>query len=224
MYIENTEEEYSAGLESLKEKLLDQTGNRISVHCEILGGPMVDELKRYCEKVRPLAVVMGAESEGAVGRLLFGGETVEALGKLSVPLIIVPPDAKFKEYRRIGLACDLKEVVETLRAPEIKEWVQEFAAEFHIIHINSKFDKPITKKEAVESSWIHELFDDLEPKYHYPHAREVEEGILDWAARLKLDLLIIAPKTREFPDRIFSHSHSRKIALHTEIPVMSFHS
>jgi hypothetical protein len=41
---------------------------------------------------------------------------------LSTPLIVVPPEAKFTSIKKIGLACDLKNVQETTPLKEIKAW------------------------------------------------------------------------------------------------------
>lgn len=49
---------------------------------------------------------------GAFKRFLPGGKTISAMRQLSWPLIVLPPDVKFVGFRKIGLACDLKNITE----------------------------------------------------------------------------------------------------------------
>ena len=223
LYIEDAQEEGEKQLAELKEKLLIQTGERIIVHTEIQGGNFVNELNDYCHEITPYAVVVGTESKGMLERLALGGEAVSVLKHLTWPLIIVPPNKRFSDFKRIGLACDLEDVAESVRTKEIEDWVEEFDAELHVIHVNPSFDKPLTKIKAAESSWLRSILGDMSPKYHFPHRADLDDGIAEFAARLKLDLLIVIPKSRNWFESIFKTSKSKEIMLHTNIPILSLH-
>jgi len=223
-YIENAEEEGGKLLDELKEKLLLQTGRRITIHTSVEGGSFINELEEYCKKIVPVAVVIGAESETALGRVIFGSEAISALKNLTWPLIVVPSNKRFKEISRIGLACDLDDVAESVRIREIKDWVEEFDAELHVIHINPSFDKPISRQKAEESAWLMSMLGEVQPKYHYPHKGDLEQGIGEYTKKLALDLLIILPKSHSLLEQIFRPSKSKKIMLNAEVPVMSLHA
>ncbi|WP_276504693.1 universal stress protein [Terrimonas pollutisoli] len=212
-----------AEIQKLKETLLNRLNDRVIIHTETRPGYVINELTEYADSVKPFAVVMGAESAGAFERFLFGGKTVTAVKDLAWPLIIVPPTAKFTNIRKAGLACDFRVVVDSVRVQEIKELVKEFNAELHILHVSDKTQGTFSAVTVEESGLLQEMLGDLHPQYHFLNAPEVEKSVTDFAEENKLDLLILIPKRHSLVSKIFQHSHSKQLVLHTHVPVMSLH-
>ena len=212
-----------AEIQQLKETLLNRLNDRVIIHTEVRSGYVINELTEYANSVKPFAVVMGAESARGFERFLFGGKTVTAVKDLPWPLIIVPPTAKFTNIRKAGLACDFREVVDSVRVQEIKELVKEFNAELHILHVSDKPRGTFSAETIEESGLLQEMLGDLHPQYHFLNAPEVERSVGDFAEENKLDLLIVIPKRHSLVSKIFQHSHSKELVLHTHVPVMSLH-
>lgn len=212
-----------AQIQKLKETLLNRLNDRAIIHTEVRPGYVITELMEYANAIKPFAVVMGAESAGSFERFLFGGKTVAAVKDLPWPLIIVPPTAKFTNIRKVGLACDFREVVDSVRVQEIKELVKEFNAELHILHVSDKPRGTFSAETVEESGLLQEMLGDLHPQYHFMNAPEVERSVADFAEKNKLDLLIIIPKRHSLVSKIFLHSHSKQLVLHTHVPMMSLH-
>ena len=210
-------------IQKLKETLLNRLNDRVIIHTETRPGYVINELTEYADSVKPFAVVMGAESAGAFERFLFGGKTLSAVKDLSWPLIIVPPTAKFTNIRKVGLACDFREVVDSVRVQEIKDLVKEFNAELHILHVSDKPRGTFSAETVEESGLLQEMLGDLHPQYHFLSAPEIERSVTDFAEQNKLDLLILIPKRHSLVSKIFLHSHSKELVLHTHVPVMSLH-
>lgn len=211
------------GMSSLKEKVQARIGGKIRLNTELIEGDVVPSITDYCKLVEPYAVVMGSESGNVYERFLFGAKTISAMKKLSWPLIVVPAEAKFASLKKIGLACDLKEVIGTTPVLEIKNLVNEFRAELHVLHVNPEHVGSFDPATIAESGWLQEMLTDLSPTYDFIEDDDVEEGINKFAKKNNLDLLVIIPKRRNFIDRIFQHSHSKRLILHTHLPVMAVH-
>lgn len=207
----------------LKEKIMLRTRERIKVNTVVKQGDVVPELDDYCTSENPYAVVMGAESMGAFERLLIRGNTISAVKQLSWPLIVVPPDVKFVSLRKIGLACDFRKVVETIPVNEISSLVNEFNAEFHVLHVSTESGDSFSSETIEETEWLQDILGFLNPKYHFINDTDIEKGITEFAGKINLDLLIIIPKKHNLISKLFQHSHSKKIVLHTHVPVMAIH-
>ncbi|HVM86908.1 MAG TPA: universal stress protein [Puia sp.] len=207
----------------LRKKIVARVGEKIKIHTELIEGDVVVSIKDYCKSVQPYAVVMGSESGNAYERFLFGAKTVSAMKRLSWPLLVVPPEAKFESIQKIGLACDLKEVIGSTPVDEIKNLVNEFKAELHILHVDTKHPGSFKAETITESGWLQEMLSGLKPQYDFIEGDDVEEEINRFAEKNKLDLLIVIPKKRHFVDKIFQHSHSKRLVLHTHVPVMAVH-
>jgi nucleotide-binding universal stress UspA family protein len=207
----------------LKEKIGIRTGDRIHISTLVREGETITELETYCSSVNTYAVVMGTERAGAIERALFGGRTTTAMRKLGWPVIAVPAEAKFAGIKRIGLACDLKNVVDTIPVKELRSIVKELHAEFHVLHVSSEKEDSFTPENIEEAGWLQEMLEGLEPRYDFIKDSEPEKGIVDFAEKNNLDLLIVIPKKHDLLGSILHHSHSKRLVLHTHVPVMAIH-
>ena len=211
-------------IRELKEKINYRLGERLTVYTVVKQGDVVSEIDEYCHLVNPYAVVMGAESGGAFERFLIGGgKTITSMRKLSWPLIVVPPDVKFVSIKKIGLACDLRDVVDTIPGKEIKSLVNEFKAELHVLHVNPEGGESLGPEPVEESAWLQEILVGLNPEYHFIRGTDIEKTISDFAEQNELDLLIVIPKKHNLISKMFQHSHSKRLVLQTHVPVMAIH-
>ncbi|WP_336518411.1 universal stress protein [Pollutibacter soli] len=218
--IEQLTNEAGQRMEKLKERLLRRTDETIIIQTEILPGDIVSVLSEYAEKIKPFAIVMGAEGMGAVQRFLFGGKTVAALKRIHWPLIIVPRDAHFKKFKKIGLACDFEHVEDAVHVSDVISLVQEFEAELHVLYIVRDH---LHKGVVSEADVLQNMLGEVNPKFHFITEPDLVKGITTFAEYNDLDLLIVVPKWHDILDQIFHTRKSKKLVLHSRIPVLSIH-
>jgi len=196
----------------------------LSLSSEIFQGDIIDLLEEYCVKTRPFVVVVGSESRTAFERFLSGGgNTLKAVRRFSCPVIVVPPGSQFTRISKVGLACDLREVIDTIPAREIKSMVKQFGAEFHIIYSTRNYKAAVVPEVIEQSAWLQEMFDELKPEYHFLQGEEIGIELDDFSEKHQLDLLIIIPKKHGLAASIFHHSRSKDVVLHAHIPIMAIH-
>jgi nucleotide-binding universal stress UspA family protein len=210
-------------LSELKESLTHITSNKIKIYTESRMGDIVDELENVCRQIEPFAVIMGTRGISGVERMLFGSTTVTAIRHLKWPVIVVPPG---KEYgtgiKKIGFACDFNKVVEHTPAHFIKDMVNEFGAELHVLNVDHE-SKHFTADTPEESLMLQTLLEDLDPKYHFIDHKDVEEGINEFAEKNNIDLLITIPKKHGLFDNLFKHSSTKELITQSHVPVMCVH-
>ena len=164
---------------------------------------------------------MGSQGTTAAERLLFGSHTVYAMKHLVWPLITVPPQAKFSAVKKIGLACDFNKVVETTPVDEIKTLVNDFHAELHVLNTGKK--EVFNPELVFESGLLQEMLAALKPEYHFITNENTDEGIMDFAEKNNIDLLVVLPKRHGLLEKLFLKSHSKQLVLHSHVPVMALH-
>jgi hypothetical protein len=92
-----------------------------------------------------------------------------------------------------------------------------------VIHVNRETDPVYTSEIIDESGALQRLLQDLHPTYHFLDNADVEESLSRFGAEQGLDLLIVVPKKHNIIESIFSKSHSKKMIMHSHVPVMAIH-
>jgi nucleotide-binding universal stress UspA family protein len=205
----------------LKAEVNKRVNSQVVIETEVGMGGFFDELKTVCERVKPYAVVMGSQGKTAAEHVMFGEHAVHSVKHLNWPVITVPPGVQFKAIKKIGLASDLTEVVKITPIDEIKTLVHDFNAELHILNTGNKevFDADL----VFESGLMQEMTMSLNPQFHFINNENTDEGIMDFAEKNQIDLLIVLPRRYNFLSSIFHKSHTKQLVLHSHVPVMALH-
>ena len=221
--IDELKESAEKKLAGLKEQLTHITSGKITIETEARLGIVSDELEEVCKRVQPFALVMGTKGHTTVERALFGSNTLHVINHLSWPIICVPQG---KEYgsgiKKIGLACDLKEVVETTPIPVIRDFVQTFNSVLHVLNVSTEHrtDNPAASQQF---GLLRTALESLAPSYHFIEDRDIEDGINRFAETNNLDLIITIPKKHKLMDKLFKKSSSKQLVFESHVPVLCIH-
>ena len=220
--VEDLQKNAETKMAEVKKSLEKATGGAIKIYAETKLGDTVDELEDLCNRTKPFAVVMGTKGATGLERVFFGSTTLTTIKHLSWPVIVVPPDKKYSTIKKIGFACDFREVVNTTPTRFIKDFVKQFDAELHVLNVdykNSHF-KPETPEESV---LLHTMLEDLNPKYDFIEDENIEAGIEKFAEKNNLDLVITIPKKHKLLEGLFRKSHTKDLIFHSHLPIMCVH-
>jgi nucleotide-binding universal stress UspA family protein len=211
-------------LEEMKRNIMHITSGRLTVYTESRLGDTIDELEELCKSVEPLAVIMGSHGSTGLERMIMGSTTLTVIRHLKYPVIVVPPDTTYHGIKKIGLACDFKDVVASTPVDYIKNIVKEFGAELYIFNIHyDENNKEYTDETTMESAYLDTMLDDIKPVYYFLNRKDVVEGINEFAEKNKLDLVMIIPKKHRLIDTLFHKSRSKELVTHAHIPIVSIH-
>jgi nucleotide-binding universal stress UspA family protein len=208
---------------ALKENILTITGNKITIETLSKMGNTIDELEEFCTTSKPFAVVMGSKSKTEAEKLFFGSNTLTAIRQLTCPVLAVPIGKEFGHgIKKIGFACDFREVAATTPVLLLKQIVITLGASLHIVNIDYK-NKNFRPDTPEQSFLLHQLLEELRPQYHFLNNSVIEEGITEFAETNNLDLIIAIPKKHKLLDAIFKPSSTKKLVFQSHIPVMCIH-
>ncbi|HRQ49634.1 MAG TPA: universal stress protein [Agriterribacter sp.] len=194
-------------IDELKEQVQRKAPATLAITGEVRLGDLLDELKTICAETQPFAVVMGTKGAGFVERLLVGSATLSAIRHLTSPVLVVPPNADFKK------------TVDEAPAAVIGKWVTTFNASLSVLNVDDK--KSNIKDTAEQSVLLYSVLKELRPKYFYVDNPDVGAGISAFAESHNLDLLIVIPRRHRLVDLLFQKSHTKELAFHSRIPILS---
>jgi nucleotide-binding universal stress UspA family protein len=208
-------------MNKLIKRLHQLTGGKLSIDYELRMGVFFPELQSVCKRLHPYTVVMGSQGSTAALRMLFGSHSIYTMKHLSWPLITVPLRASFTAIKKIGLACDLEEVENTIPVEEIKTLVHDFNAELHVLNTGSM--EQYNANSVFESAELEALLKPVKPQFHFIAHDNIDAGVLEFADKNNIDLLVTIPKRHSLLDELIHKSHSKQMVLHSHVPVMALH-
>jgi hypothetical protein len=165
-------------------------------------------------------VVMGITGGNALEENLIGSNTVDVAKAITVPMIIVPPNAAFKTIEEITLAVDLKKVATTTPVAPLKKLLDTIQAQFFVLHVNDGEDDADKDEQMVT---LNSLLQGYNPQYFFVNNISFIDGINDFVDSKKVDLLVTIPKKHGWFETIFKRSHTKLLAFHSHVPLMVVH-
>jgi nucleotide-binding universal stress UspA family protein len=64
----------------------------------------------------------------------------------------------------------------------------------------------------------------INPQYHFITNENTDEGIIEFAEKNNIDLLVVLPKRHDLLTKLLNRSHTKQLVLHSHVPVMALHS
>lgn len=222
--IEEVKRSSEERLEELKRNLVAVTSGKIEILTESRLGETVEELQQFCKSVEPMAIVMGSHGTTGLERMIMGSTTLNAIRHLKCPVIVVPPGTTYHGIRKIGLACDFDNVVQSTPVEYIKNIVREFGADLYVLNVQSEADAAGNWGEPVmDTAYLDAMLEDVKPSYIQLTGKDVVESINNFAEKNSLDLVMVIPKKHRFIDSLFHKSQSKELITHAHIPIVSIH-
>ncbi len=209
-------------LELVKTKIQSALRRTISIITRAENSPLAQGLSELCNELQPDMVVMGLSGKNALTRLVVGSNTLNAVHQLLYPVLVVPPGAEFVPVRKIGFACDYKKVLETTPVKPLKKLVHDLNAELFVLNIED-VNESVAFNKVKESRYAGELLQELKPSYQTIVSAGISNGINWFAAKEKIDWVVVVPKKHPLIEKIFTESHTKDLLHHTKLPVLCIH-
>ncbi|MFB6258555.1 MAG: universal stress protein [Flavobacteriales bacterium] len=183
-----------------------------------------DEILKNVEEEQVDLVVMGTKGEKGFGDTLMGTTAANVLQKASCDVLLIPEEARFNKYEQVAYATGLNEKDPRALKKLFRFLEDDPKARVDAVHVLGKgeglnekhyeaFEKGLEKEGLSEKVTFEKLEGD--------HLEEV----LDWFIQHKgVDLLAMLNESRNFFQRLFHNSKSKKMAFHTKVPLLVIHA
>ena len=130
-------DEANSSLKNSKAKLEQYTAGSLSISTKCSTSSFLDEIANINMQNDVFAMIMGTSGAGATQAFFLGSFSISAAKHLHHPVIVVPPDYKYQAIEKIGLACDMKEVSESLPKNSIHALLNEYKASLEVLYVSS---------------------------------------------------------------------------------------
>ena len=201
------------GLMRVKEELINNHPDlEISTTSRI--GDVADEVNEMTKEANPLAVVLGRNNYSGLERALFGSTAISLIRGFKFPVITVPENTTFKNFKSVVLATDLQKIDAT-PVDAMKSLFQNFPISLHILHVADEKDEPKDANPLLSK------LQSLNPQFHLVQNSDVTKGIEEFVEKIDASLLLVLPHHHKWFDSLFTKQHSKDIIRHINIPVLT---
>lgn len=218
------------GLRAIKVELLDDFVEALNkdwigelmhatlIDKEFRDGFPVPSIIEVAKKSNASYIILGSTGEGETFKKFFGSISTEIVKQSPIPVILVPPNAEYKGFKKILYASADSELDKKC-IEDVCTLAKKNNGNLHIIHVvdeDNGLDFNLVKmaesklpKSCVEAQTL--------------IAEDIPNAINQYAEENDIDLIVMSSKIRNFINKIFHKSVTKKMAMHSTIPLMILH-
>jgi nucleotide-binding universal stress UspA family protein len=204
--------------EKLLSELRSKTKSKLTFKA-IKGHTVADVVRRYTQKHYTNLVVMGSQGASNLKKFRLGGTTVSVIDAIYAPVLAIPKQAEYKNFKHIVYATDLQNVKKELEL--IVPFAKIFGTHVHMAHVVTAVDKRMeTERKFVEKLIAESGYDKIDFKLIIDD--DISEAIDLYIQQTKADLLTTFTHQLNLYEKLFGLSVTRKLAYQGNIPLLAF--
>lgn len=207
------------GLDAYQTEFQKLCGDSIEVVTVSDFGFLAERIDAIANEVSADLIIMGITGGGKLEEVLMGSNTTHVVNHTSVPVLIVPSSAKWKDVEVVGWACDYKDIIKTTPALAIGDIIQALQAQLVVMHNNpdpKAFDPELFHNNVM----VAEMFKKLKPQFDMVSYDNFLDATQVFVENHKVDILLVIPKNTSWFESLFKRSHTKMLAFHSHIPLL----
>lgn len=169
------------------------------------------------------AVVMGTTGATGAKEVFIGSTTASLINKVKVPIFAIPEHYKSTELNKIFLATDLKDIKKSDSLDFVKNLAKTYDAKVEVMNVAEKPNPDESFEIISEAIEMDNEFVGIKHHFNFLESDNVESAILDFVDESD-SLIAVINRERGFFDRLFHKSISKKLAMHSPVPILILHN
>ena len=168
-------------------------------------------------------VIMGITGKSSLAQVFFGSNTLKMVETKACPVLIVPEGATFNPIKNVMLTSDFKNTLNTTPSGPIKDFLDAFHPQLHIVNVDKEHFISLTENYENEKQELKKLFADYNPEFYFMRLYDVDEAINIFAESRNIDLIIAIQKNHSFIEKMLKSSRTKKLSYHSKLPILVMH-
>ncbi len=182
----------------------------------------VDEIIRVTDENDYSFVVMGTKGESNFEDTILGSITSNVIRKSNKPVLAVPEGTSFNGINKIAFATNYDEGDKDA-IHKLLEITQNFPdAQIKALHVRAEDENDEQNANQLKEMIKNEPYGDR-VTLDSVESDNVEEGINQYIEENNVDIVAMLMRNMGFIRRMFDPSLTRKMAFHTNVPLLVFH-
>lgn len=180
-------------------------------------------VKNSVENKTDTIVVMGTLGARGAAGFLMGTNTHAVIRKVNCPVICIPEKAIFYPPANIVFAADYQNIDNLNCLHPMHQLAKEYQSEITLVNVQQTAEISISVTEAEEGLNLHAYLASIPHSYSNYVAKDIADGVLEFSDRHRADLLVVLKREHDLWEKLFNKSVTKRVAFHTETPLMVLH-
>jgi nucleotide-binding universal stress UspA family protein len=209
-------------LTQLKASLLDDGIVKIQVLPEE-GSDFIHNVERLIKDNPVDMIIMGITGKNKAAQTFIGSNTLKIIKKNLCPVLIVPPEARFKQLKNIVLASDFVNEPPPAATGVIKNMLSSYYAKLHIVNVNPEHHITITEPYQQVKDKMENLFKGFQHEFYFIGLYDFRDTMNMFVNEHQVDMILTMPKDHNWLSELFGGSNTKKLAYQGSTPVLAVH-
>ncbi len=205
--------------QALREKYKDRPFTFTTV---VESGSLSFNVDALVDKHQIDLIVMGTKGATGVSAAVIGSNTSDVIQATTCAVLAVPESAPLSVPKSVLFASDNKGISDISILNPLVNLARKFKSHIHLMNVLDE-GKMTTVNEAVEGLKLDHVLEDLNHSFLFENSNDKAQAIEDYIKTHEVDLLAVIPRKNNFFDAIFHKSVTRKLTLHTNVPLLAMH-
>jgi nucleotide-binding universal stress UspA family protein len=211
-----------AALENMKVEMLAIATANITCIAEE-DSSFISSLERLARYQKADLIIMGITGSTRLEQIFMGSNTLNMVEKNVCPVMIVPPDARFKGIKNVLFATDLKDIEKTTPVRPLQSILNLFNPTLHIVNVDSDHFVELTESYKKEKAKLESILKDYKKEFYFIRMFDFVDAITQFSQDKNIDIIITVRRKNSFLSSIFKSSHTKKLAFHSNVPLVAIH-
>jgi nucleotide-binding universal stress UspA family protein len=191
------------------------------IHSEY-SGLLVDAILKTAKQTQCSLIIMGTKGTGNRLENILGTNTASVLERSKLPVMAIHKNCQFNGLNHITVATDYFEDDFQLVKKSI-DLLRPFGATISVVHVPYLYEWESEEQMTSFMSRLRKETDWAQMSPQLLPEGDIETQIEKFMVEKSADLLVIFPRHHAIFSRFFGSSLSRRMAYHTQVPVMTYH-
>lgn len=198
------------------------TDSTYSFATKVEAGSLSFNVESLVEQLAIDLIVMGTKGASGLSAAIIGSNTSDVIQAATCPVLAVPESAAIELPKHILFATDNKGLSNASVISSLTDLAKRFKSHIHLMNVLDE-GKMTTVDEAVEGLKLDHILEEIEHTFHFENSSDKAQAIENYLNTHNIDMLAVVPRKNNFFDAIFHRSVTRKLTLHTKVPMLAMH-
>lgn len=212
----NSEEELCSLEIDLKQEF---SGHKPNLKTISIYGDPVFAITKTVEDNHIDLVIMGTQGASGIKEKLIGSNTASVVKKVNCPVLTVPEKSPLNVPKRILLAIDPAHF-DANALLTLEKIAKAFQSTIYLLYVAAE-DTNITDNDLLLLTKLDKQMKGIKIIPKVVISSNPIEAIDAYAEQIEANMVVMLPRKTNFFENLFFKSHSKKMAMHTNIPLLT---